>query len=336
MIRLALLCLLAALPAAAQQPAILGLTQDPALNAEVRAAANRFLMHNLPRAFAAGPGGSFGWQTGGGDAAFVEQRALESCQRRSNGAPCAIIARDLARLNPERAAPAAPAGTRMGGFAQEALPDPRMLWWGPGAARGVLVFAHGRAVNRADLRGEQPQSWTRHFNNAGYDVWRFDRHPGSDDAARAAGWLREHLAALRAMGYRRIVVSGQSRGGWNSLMMLETPGLADAVIAIAPASHGQLGSPEHMRALDDWRAILATARPSQARVVFANFRNDPFDPDPDRRAALAESLRGRVGALLVIDRPEGVEGHGGGASMPFNERFGPCLLGFAEATRNAC
>jgi len=336
MIRLTLLLALAAWPAMAQQPAILGLAQAPALNAEARASAVRFVLMNMPRAFATGPGGAFGWQAGGGDAAFVEQRALESCQRRSNGAPCAIFARDLALLSPERAAPAAPSSTRMGGFAQEALPDPRMLWWGPGAGRGVLLWAHGRASGGGDSRGQQPQSWTRHFNNAGYDVWRFDRHPGSDDPVRAAGWMREHLAALRAMGYRRVVVAGQSRGGWNSLMMLETPSLADAVIAIAPASHGQLGSPEHMRALDDWRAILATARPSQARVVFANFRNDPFDPDPDRRAALAEGLRGRVGALLVIDRPEGIEGHGGGSSMPFNERFGPCLLGFAEATRNAC
>ncbi len=336
MIRLALLMLLMGLPANAQQPAILELARDPALGAEARASAARFLLMNLPRAYATGPNGGFGWQAGGGDAAFVEQRALESCQRRSNGAPCTIIARDLARLSPERPAPTAPAGTRLGGFAQEVLPDPRMLWWGPGAARGVLVFAHGRAPGGGDSRGQQPQSWTRHFNNAGYDVWRFDRHPGSDDATRAAGWLREHLAALRAMGYRRIAVAGQSRGGWNSLMMLDTPGLADAVIAIAPASHGQLGSPEHMRALDDWRAILATARPSQARVVFANFRNDPFDPDPDRRAALAETLRGRVGALLVIDRPEGIEGHGGGVSTPFNERFGACLLAFAEATRNAC
>lgn len=32
----------------------------------------RFLRLNTPRAFAVGPNNTFGWQAGGGDAAFVE------------------------------------------------------------------------------------------------------------------------------------------------------------------------------------------------------------------------------------------------------------------------
>jgi hypothetical protein len=32
---------------------------------------------NTPRVLAFGPNGTFGWQAGGGDAAFVEQTALE-------------------------------------------------------------------------------------------------------------------------------------------------------------------------------------------------------------------------------------------------------------------
>lgn len=92
-------------------------------------------------------------------------------------------------------------------------------------------------------------------------------------------------------------------GGWNKLMMLDTPGLADVHIAIAPAAHGELGSGNRGRQLDDLRGIL--------------FRE---------RAA-------RAGAFLFIDRPEQPAGHGAGATTAFNDRFGPCLLRFATASQ---
>jgi hypothetical protein len=38
-----------------------------------------------------------------------------------------------------------------------------------------------------------------------------------------------------------------------------------------------------------------------------------------------------VAALLVIDRPDGFKGHGGGNTAAFAERFGACLLRFATA-----
>ena len=59
-------------------------------------------------------------------------------------------------------------------------------------------------------------------------------------ARRAANWLRDDLAELRRRGYRQVVVAGQSRGGWDALMILNQAGLADVVIAIAPAAHGTL------------------------------------------------------------------------------------------------
>lgn len=82
----------------------------------------------------------------------------------------------------------------------------------------------------ADARGLQPQPHVRAFNNAGFDVVRFDRDPNADARDRAAGWLEEALLDLRRRGYRRVIVGGQSRGGWNSLQMLAHAGLADAVV----------------------------------------------------------------------------------------------------------
>jgi alpha-beta hydrolase superfamily lysophospholipase len=324
--------LLAAGPALAQPMPLLDVAGIPGLAERDHRFAQRFLVLNTPRVLAIGPNGGFGWQAGGGDAAEVERRAMANCQRSSGGAACQVYIRDLSVVAPGRAwAPAEPPpGMRLASFSHETVPDQRMLWWGPEQAAGVVVWAHGRGPGGADSRGLQPQSWVRHLNNAGFDVWRFDRHPNADDALRAAGWLRADLAELRRRGYRRVVVAGQSRGGWNSLMVLDTPGLVDAAIAIAPAAHGDLGSPNHLRQLDDLRAIVAAAQAGSARVAVANFRDDPYDAEPEARGALFRQLGTRAGGFLFLDRPEGLSGHGAGASTAFNERFGACLLRFVS------
>jgi pimeloyl-ACP methyl ester carboxylesterase len=199
------------------------------------------------------------------------------------------------------------------------------------------LWAHGRAAGGQDSRGSQPQPHARVFNNAGYDVLRFDRAPETDETEAAAAWLRDALLTLRAQGYPRVVMAGQSRGAWNALQALAEPGLVDAVVAIAPAAHGPRGSPAWAWALDDLLRVIAAARSPAARVVVANFAGDEFDPDPARRASLFRGLvTPRVGALLLLDRPPEVSGHGGGAEAAFTARYGACLLAFAEARAQRC
>lgn len=79
-----------------EAPAILGLPE--ASQASVR----RFLNLNTPRVLAFGPNGTFGWQAGGGDAAFVEQTALSNCERRAGPGACTIAVRDLSIVKPGR------------------------------------------------------------------------------------------------------------------------------------------------------------------------------------------------------------------------------------------
>jgi pimeloyl-ACP methyl ester carboxylesterase len=314
-----------------EAPAILGLPE--ASQASVR----RFLNLNTPRVLAFGPNGTFGWQAGGGDAAFVEQTALANCERRAGPGACIIGLRDLSIVKPGRewAPSPPPEGVAIMAAHHATLPDERFIWWGPEQARGVLVFAHGKEVV-TDLRGRQPQSWTRHFNNAGFDVWRFDREPNADSARRAAAWLRDDLAELRGRGYRQVIVAGQSRGGWNALMVLNRAGLADVAIAIAAAAHGR-PSDENNRLyaqVAELQALLTeAANARRMRLAVADFRDDPFMADPDKRSEMLQRHRERFGALLLIDRPEGMTGHGAGGSTAFNDRYGACLLRFATAPR---
>lgn len=227
--------------------------------------------------------------------------------------------------------PSSPPGA-IGGIGWTFAPAPGHALRGPAAADGALVFAHGRGANADDYRGLAPQPWVRQFAAAGYDVLLFDRHPNVDETDRAAGWLRDGLARLRARGYRRIVVAGQSRGGWNALQMLDTPGLVDGVVAVAAAAHGRGGSMNLNAQTDQLRTLVGRAHAPAARVAFVQFAGDPFVLDPDGRARLMrDRLAPRVGALLLIDRPQGFSGHGAGQEWHFADRFGACLVAFATS-----
>lgn len=314
---------------------ILNSEQILRLNASGQSNLQSFLLQNTPRSFAVGPNGAIGWQTGGGDSAFVDQRAITRCETQAGPGNCRVVLRDLSIVKPgsEWTPAQAPAGAGISSMTHETVPDHRFIWWGPERARGVLVFAHGKSGQ--DDRGRQPQPWTRHFNNAGFDIWRFDRHPNSDETYRAASWYKADLAELRRRGYRTVIASGQSRGGWMSMMMLEEPNLVDGVIAIAAAAHYRwqdVTSESHMNQVRQMENVLVRAHgSSRARLAVVDFRNDPLVPQPDRRAALLREHGQRFAGFLLLDRPEGFEGHGVGNTSAFNNQFGACLLRFVTA-----
>lgn len=330
--------LLLAPVARADTAALLDADRVPHLGAEGRADYARFLLQPTPRAFAVASNGAWGWAAaieGGG--AATEQVALNNCAR-WGGDGCRLYARDLALVWPGLEAPATtPEELPLAsGRAWTLTPDRRFLWSGPGQARGAYLWAHGRAAGGADSRGGQPQPHVRAFNNAGYDVLRLDRDPMGDETEAGAAAMRQALAELRRRGYTRVIAAGQSRGAWNALQALAEPGLVDAVIAIAPAAHGPTGSPAHAWALDDLRRVVAAARAPSARVVVANFRDDEYDPDPPARAAIFGALTGRAEALLLLDRPAGINGHGGGNDWRFTLRYATCLLDFVERRVRGC
>jgi hypothetical protein len=333
-----LLSVLAPTPARAEAAAVLDIAAVPHLPPEGRDDYARFLMQATPRAFALSPDGTWGWAAAQPDMAATEARALTLCAQ-WGGRACRLYARDLAVVwNGEPNRPGAPPARMLAsGQGWSLMPDRRFFWQGPKAARGVYVWAHGRAAGGQDSRGGQPQPHVRVFNNAGWDVVRFDRDPATDETDPAAAWLRGALQVLRAQGYDRVVVGGQSRGAWNALQALQEPGLADAVVAVAPAAHGARGSPAWAWALDDLRRVVAQARSPAARVAVVTFAEDEFDPDPAGRAAIFRSLAApQVGALLFLDRPAEVSGHGGGADSRFALRYGACLLEFVEGRVTRC
>jgi hypothetical protein len=306
---------------------VLDIAAVPYLKPQGRSSYAEFLLMNVPRAMALASNGMSGWYGGGISIEDVRSRALKSCTDKG-GTDCAIYAEDLQVVWSGRAPVALPAvpGPLIEARDYAFAPDPRFIWYGPQTARGVFVWGHGKGLAQ-DGRDAQPQAYVRAFNNAGFDVVRFGRNPSTDDVDDAAGWLRKGLVTLRQKGWRMIIAGGQSRGAWNSLQMLDTPGLADAVIAVSPASFNGQATQEA-----DLSRILRSARSPAVRVAVAQFKGDVYVRDmPGRVAMLREMLPSHVAAALVIDQPEGINGHSGGNSADFARKFGPCLLRFVTA-----
>src|SRR6185369_1978871 len=70
---------------------------------------------------------------------------------------------------------------------------------GPQIARGVVVYSHGRSLT-------------------GWDVLRFNRPADEDTLPASSQDLTARAKALKAQGYRRVILTGQSFGAFLSIM----------------------------------------------------------------------------------------------------------------------
>jgi pimeloyl-ACP methyl ester carboxylesterase len=157
------------------------------------------------------------------------------------------------------------------------------------------------------------------------DIRYFHRDRGDDPLARGAAMLASEIQRLRDQNYRRIVVAGHSRGAWIALTVLAHPGLADAVVAVSPAAHGTREE-RKAQAMADWVALWDAAVNNGTRVVLVQLAEDPWDPDPERRLAIA---RDRFGSnLLSIFQPAEPKGHAGVYEPSFDEQFGALIAAF--------
>jgi pimeloyl-ACP methyl ester carboxylesterase len=274
---------------------------------------------------------AWGFVSGRPSADDAATRALGLCeaQRGTLQGECRLLIQDGA-LRSAAAPPFDPVGGAIGPFRF----SPLHLRRGPDAARGALVWGHGYGGPERDLRGAPAPGIAAILNDAGWDVLRFDRHPGDDALFTSQPRLVAGLAALGAAGYRRIVLGGQSRGGWQAIMAAaERPDLVEAVIAIAPAAHGEAQRPNnHAAALEDFRRVLAGLPAEAPRLLVALFDQDDFDPSPEERAALLEALaRDRPAPLLALWPRSGIRGHTGIADWRFTRFYGGCVLTLVQA-----
>jgi pimeloyl-ACP methyl ester carboxylesterase len=200
----------------------------------------------------------------------------------------------------------------------EFIRAPGFAYAGPEAAEGAVVWVPG-TYGKDQTGAPPPPDFVDREAAGGLDVWCFNRDRGDDPLERGGAILAREVQGLRKLGYRRVIIAGHSRGAWIALTILAHPGLADAVVAFSPAAHGTRAE-QKAQAMADWTALWDAAVNDGTRVVLVQMANDPYDPDPARRLAIA---RAKLGANLVsIFQPATPIGHAGVYEPAFDEQFG--------------
>jgi pimeloyl-ACP methyl ester carboxylesterase len=173
-----------------------------------------------------------------------------------------------------------------------------------------------------------PQPWIGQFTRLGYDLYRFDREWIADWASDATS-LADAVHKARAMGYRRVLLAGQSAGAWVSLAALARGAPVDGVVSIAAAHHGEVKQMHDItRARSEWQHLLEALKPGP-RVVLVNFADDSYDVGG--RMADARSIFAKSGvSAAIVDDPPGFQGHGAGDDFTFARKFGACIQAFIE------
>src|SRR5262249_29836090 len=156
-----------------------------------------------------------------------------------------------------------------------AFPDDKLS--GGAIAKGAVVWSHGRSVNSEDALSPTPP-YMASLRDAGWDAFPSNRMKDADNLGDSSRELAARVEQLKASGYRRIVLAGQSYGAFLSLMAADASEDVHAVIATAPAAYGSFSD-----FYDSWRSnatqlypLLETIR--HARVMLFYFHGDDFDP----------------------------------------------------------
>lgn len=298
----------------------------PPINAEAARSLSEFQNLGPHRAFVIGADGRASWYVGvgGADPGNAVNSALKRCEERGKP-PCilhvvnnyTVTGADWRAQVPARAADAPDIG--------RLRPEPYWSMRGPRLATGLIVWSHGYMAGR-NATDSAPQTWVGRFTRLGYDLYRFDREwivDWSGDATALADAVRK----AREMGYRRVVLAGQSAGAWVSLAALARGAPVDGVISIAAAHHGEVSKMrDTTRARSDWQNVIAALKPGP-RVVVVNFADDTYDVGG--RMADARSAFARSGLdAVIIDSPEGFKGHGAAGDSNFARKFGGCIESF--------
>jgi pimeloyl-ACP methyl ester carboxylesterase len=200
---------------------------------------------------------------------------------------------------------------------------------GPAHAEGVVIWSHGRSIEVEDSLAPTPE-YIAEMRKAGWDTFRLNRLRAGDTLAASGSALAATAEQLKASGYRRVVLAGQSFGAFISLIAAGRSDAVDAVIGTAPAAYGNFEDSYATFRLNATRLYELLENVRHARVALVFFHGDEFDPG-GRGERTVEILARRDLPYLVIDQPARLVSHWAASSHAFTTRFADCLTSFATS-----
>ena len=212
---------------------------------------------------------------------------------------------------------------------------------GPGTALGIVIWNHGLLGNHDQARFPPP-AYMRVLHAAGWDVIRIKRDGLSESGGWSAAGMRhvartvEEVARVKAQGYARVILAGQSYGG---AITLEAARQTD-VYAIIPSAPGtgisvtSVGSPMAETAgTTHLYAALADGKFERA-VPILPFADEFAPASPERGQRSREILAKRNVPFLPLDNLSTIlTGHGGSSSGAMTQIYSVCLAAFLDPRR---
>jgi pimeloyl-ACP methyl ester carboxylesterase len=203
---------------------------------------------------------------------------------------------------------------------------------GPERARGIVIWNHGISGTSEQYKAP-PAAVFRLLHARGWDVLKIARNNLGETSrdlslSRATERTEAEIRAQRARGYRRIVLAGQSFGGYITLETASGSRDVFAAVAMAPGVTSRGGVARIDPSITE--RLLQESKAARMAVVFP-----PGDALFDNRVRGPGALRilSRRGEpfLLVDESSTAISGHGGGTGSRFALRYGPCLADFLSA-----
>ena len=214
------------------------------------------------------------------------------------------------------------------------LPLGRWFWverafcdmpWHAAAAKGVVIWNHGIHGTVAQHAAPVPPV-LRLLQARGWDVVKIARNnlgetTGEQSLYRAVGRTQEEIAARRREGYGKVILAGQSFGGYITLDTAESSKDVYGVVAMAPGI--RFGGTGNLDASVTERTLGAL---TVDRLALVFPRHDTLFGSQERGPGAARVLARRDGSFLLLDETYDIVDHGGGTTGKFAVRYGPCLV----------
>jgi pimeloyl-ACP methyl ester carboxylesterase len=203
---------------------------------------------------------------------------------------------------------------------------------GPERAQGIIIWNHGISGTTQSWMAPAPPAF-RLLQSRGWDVIMLKRHHLAETAPgntlyRTVQRTLEEAAASRKLGYRKVVLAGQSFGGYVTLETIDTSPDIDAAVAFAPGVRSQDAAGSLDATITD--RILRRAKVGRLALVFP--KDDAVFGYAVRGPSAQGILARRALPYLLLDETSGLTGHGGGVTGRFALRYGLCLADFLAAS----
>jgi len=206
---------------------------------------------------------------------------------------------------------------------------------GPQKAKGVVLWNDGYS---GGIAWDKVPHIVQYFAEQGWDAYNLRRH-SAFYSQKISPLVLLGIEKLKAMGYSRIVLMGQSAGAYASIEVGSYRAEITGLLALAPAGFGNSSCCSEWRQNDSYiRTFWDKYKDSKLRVAAGFFANDEWYEikHPQVRGPYAEKRLIENGIPnFIVSEPKyaGMATHFGGLGWQFARRYGPCLEIFFDTGR---